>query len=330
MPGAADIVLVVGTGSAGIRHLRTLAALGSIRPIAVPVRAGRVEDLRAQGFDADESLSAALGRKPLGVVVATDTGRHLSDAEACLQVCPVLVEKPLAGNAADASRIAARASTTRNAVHVACCLRFDPGLRWLKQKQAEAGAITHADAECLSWLPSWRPERDHRNTYAARVGEGGVLLDLVHEIDYLSWFLGAPTHVQGVVENRGLVDLPRGVEESARLSLRHASGVESTLRLSYAVRPVSRRLRIWGDRAMLEWDGVARVARVVSSEGRVLEERRWEGPDEMYRAQAETWVASLRGAPSLELVSVEEAVRAVAVCDATRRSSSRSRWEEVA
>ncbi len=35
-----------------------------------------------------------------------------------------------------------------------------------------------------SWLPDWRPDRDYRESYSARLDEGGVLRDLVHEIDY--------------------------------------------------------------------------------------------------------------------------------------------------
>ena len=46
--------------------------------------------------------------------------------------------------------------------------------------------------ECQSWLPYWRPERDYRESYSARADEGGVLRDLVHELDYAIWAFGGP------------------------------------------------------------------------------------------------------------------------------------------
>lgn len=322
-------VLVLGTGSAGVRHLKLLAASGAVRAVAVPVRAARAEELRREGFEAIDDLARALALGPAGAVIATDSGRHVEDAEACLAVCPVLVEKPLAVNAELARRAAASAKRAGHAMHVACCLRFDAGLRWVKERVPQLGRIRHADAECLSWLPAWRPGRDMLAGYAARAGEGGVLLDLVHEIDYLSWMLGAPSDVQGSLENRGIVGLPEGVEETARLSLRHAGGIVSTLRLSYAVRPPTRRLRLWGEEGQLEWNGVDRHARHVDIAGSVIAETRWTGPDEMYRAQADAWLGSLKGRPSPELVGADEGVSAVAVCDAARRASASGRWESV-
>lgn len=323
------VVLVLGTGSAGARHLRLLASLGTVRAVAVPVREARAEELRREGFEADADLSRALALGPAGAIIATDSGRHVEDAERCLERCPVLVEKPLSVDATLARRAATSAARAGRALHVACCLRFDAGLRWVEERVPQLGRVQHADAECLSWLPAWRPGRDVATGYAARPGEGGVLLDLVHEIDYLSWMLGAPSHVQGSLENNGIVGLPASVEETARLSLRHP-GVVSTLRVSYAVRPPSRRLRLWGEQGMLEWNGVERHARQADTSGALVSEIRWPGPEEMYRLQAETWLASLQGRPSPELVRADEGIAAVAICDAARRSSASERWEPVA
>ena len=42
-----------------------------------------------------------------------------------------------------------------------------------------------------SYLPGWRPGTDYRQSYSAqrRLG-GGVLLDVIHEVDYAAWVLG--------------------------------------------------------------------------------------------------------------------------------------------
>lgn len=313
-------IAVVGTGSIGLRHLQVLASLPGIEPVAVPVRRERVHELRDEGRTAEPTLDAARANGVAAVVIASDTGRHVADALAVADL-PRLVEKPIAPSGAEARRLRGAA-----AVHVACVLRFDEGLLWMKERLPRLGRLTLADAECLSWLPSWRPHRDFRAGYAARPGEGGVLLDLIHEIDYCAWLFGAVTNVRAHLENRGVLGLPVEVEESARLELQHASGVCTSVRLSYAVRPTSRRLRVWGEHGELSWDGVARTVVWRDCEGQSLEGHQWSGPHAMYLAQGEAWVASLRGGSARQLATLEEGIHAVAVCDAARASSQLRAW----
>jgi predicted dehydrogenase len=303
-------IVILGTGSIGSRHLRVFRSIPGVRPIAVSTRPGRAAALRAEGYEARETLSEALAERPAGVLVATDTGRHEADAIASLAVCDVLVEKPLAPRAEAGRAIAAAARAAGRRAHVACCLRFDAGLRWLRERLPALGSLYLADVECLSWLPSWRPGREVLALYAAREGEGGVLLDLVHEIDYSLWLFGPARRITARLENHGAVGLPPSVEETACLISEHADGLTVTTRLSYAVRAPSRRLRVFGRAGTLEWDGVARQARRLDSTG----------------AEAES--ASLRG-EATELVDVETGALAVATCDAARRAAWTSRWEPI-
>jgi predicted dehydrogenase len=326
-------VVVLGTGSIGLRHvtvLQSLAAAGeAVQVTAVPSRPERVAELTARGINALATLDEALARRPSGVVVATDTGRHASDAEVCLSVCPVLVEKPMTASGAQATRLVEVARASGHALHVACCLRFDDGLAWAHHRIPELGRPHLLDIECLSWLPSWRPRRDLLSSYSARPGEGGVLLDLIHEIDSCFWFAGPWQSVLAHIENRGLVGLPDTVEETALLTGRHASGLASSVRLSYSVKQPTRRLRMWGERGALEWNGVDRMARLWDAAGEEKERFSWTGPDAMYRAQMRAWLDSLRGEPSPRLVEGKEGAYEVELCDAARRSGSTHRREEI-
>ncbi len=323
-------IAVVGTGSIGLRHLRLLGEVEGVVPVAVPARPQRVAELQAQGIEAVAGIEAALQLELAGAIVATDTGRHAADSEAFLRVCPVLVEKPMAPTAREGERMIEAARAHGRALHVACCLRFDAGLHWAHQRRAAVGPPALLDAECLSWLPTWRPGRDFLSTYSARPGEGGVLLDLVHEIDSCFWFAGPFRALVADLENQGLVGLPKGLEETAAISARHASGLQSTIRLSYAVRPGVRRLRFWGTEGMVEWDGIERRAELRDANGNNQETFSWTGPDDMYRAQRDAWLASLRGEPSPRLVTAADGLHAVKVCDVARRASARGSREEVA
>lgn len=321
------LIVVHGSGSIGIRHARALRELAGVEVIVSPVRSERLLELTGEGFRA-EPIESALARRPNGVVVATDTGRHTEDAlRAIAAGSAVLVEKPLAPNRAAAEMIVREASAAGRDVHVACCLRFDTGLGWIRERLPALGHLRAADAECMSWLPAWRPGRDHREGYAARRNEGGVLLDLVHEIDYSAWLLGRHRRVSALLRS-GVLGLAPGVEETAFLIGVHDDELPMTLRLSYAVQPSTRRLRIWGEHGLLEWDYVGRMARRVDVDGRETDRLSFD-TSTLYSRQAEAWVRSLRKEPVSELVTAREGLLAVAVCDAARAAASSGKWMEV-
>lgn len=321
------LIVVHGSGSIGIRHARVLRELPGVEVIVSPVRSERIAELARDGFRADP-IESALARRPDGVVVATATGRHTEDALRAIQAgSAVLVEKPIAHNLASAETIVRAASATGRDVHVACCLRFDAGMAWIRERLPDLGRLRVADAECMSFLPEWRPGRDHREGYAARRDEGGVLLDLVHEIDYSAWLLGRCRRVSGFLQG-GVLGLGPGVEETAFLIGVHDHELPMTLRLSYAVQPSTRRLRIWGERGLLEWDYVRRMARRFDVEGRETDRLSFD-TSTMYSRQAQAWIRSVRREHVPELVTAREGLLAVAVCDAARAAASSGKWMEV-
>ena len=76
---------------------------------------------------------------------------------------------------------------------VGCNLRFLPSLQRLKDLIAQGviGRIVRASFEAGQWLPDWRPRQDYRKSYSADPDSGGgVLFDLIHEIDAAYWILG--------------------------------------------------------------------------------------------------------------------------------------------
>lgn len=312
-------ICVVGTGSIGLRHLNVLKRMPELRVLASPKRSTRVEELRAMGIECIDP-AADLERFGLdGAVIASDTAQHMVDALMFPPACPLLIEKPVAIDEAAARTLL---SNGRQAAHVACVLRFNPGLTWVRAKLAELGPIQFVDAECFSWLPSWRPSHDYRLAYSSRPAEGGVLRDLIHEIDYLHWLFGPAASVTASVWNTGQLGLAAELDESASATIRTQGGARVALRLSFAMRPASRRLRIWGERGQLTWDGLQRRASHLSSEGSELEAMTWDDSAQMYDDQMASWLRYVREGTSSQLATLADGISALRVVDAIRQSSA--------
>ena len=100
------------------------------------------------------------------------------------------------------------------------------------------------------YLPDWHPNEDYRQGYSAnRPLGGGVLLDLIHEIDLLySWF-GKPD--DGQSHRRHAVDLEIDTEDTAAIVCRFAGGVIGSIQLDYVQRVPLRNGFIIGEAASL-------------------------------------------------------------------------------
>jgi predicted dehydrogenase len=80
---------------------------------------------------------------------------------------------------------------------------------------------------------------------------GGVILDGIHEVDYLSWFFGDVVSVS--CSSAKLSELDIDVEDYAHLNIRHASGVRSEIHLDYLRKYKRRGLEIVGTEGSLIW-----------------------------------------------------------------------------
>lgn len=250
-------------------------------------------------------------------VIASETGRHAADAHAAFALgLDALIEKPLALDAAEARRIAKAAADTGRRAFVACVLRFSASMALFRARLPEVGAPHSVHAECRSYLPGWRPERDYKTGYSADAAQGGVLRDLVHEIDYCGWLFGFADDVSGSCANLGRLGIAS--EETAELRWRLPGGGAVTIGLDYLTRAPRRRLAVHGERGTLEWDAIAGTSTLTLPGKAPLVETAAEDVDARFRAQAEAFLGALDGRADERLASLEDGVRALAACDAAR------------
>lgn len=325
---AAPVVAVAGTGSIGSRHMDVFRRLGA-RVVAVPQRRGRREELEREGVACAGGLREA--RDAFGAeaaVICTDTSRHVADIMEALRCgLHVLCEKPLASSSPAAGGLQEAARAAGRTVFVACCLRFDPGLEAFRNNLADAGDLHSVRIECRSWLPGWHPERPYKESYSARAGEGGALLDLVHEVDYALRFFGLPSRIQGDLINHGLLGIP--VDETAAGTWRVPRGALISMELDFVSRANVRFVRAAGTQGEISYDLVTRTLTRIRP-GRPSRVERIPGAlGDVYETQARAFLDFLAGGLPGELATLEEGMNVLAVCDAWRRSSMTGCMEKV-
>lgn len=297
--------LVVGLGSIGRRHARLLGELG----LEVAAVSRRGDDaLRCHA-----SLADALEREtPHYVVVANETASHrptlLALAEAGF-AGTVLVEKPLF------DRPAPLPEHRFAGLYVGYNLRFHPLIAELKRLVADEPALS-AQVYVGQYLPEWRPGRDYRATASAsRAAGGGVLRDLSHELDYMSWIFGRCRQVAALGGRSGALDIDSDDVQALLLSFERCP--IATAQLNYLDRQVAREIVVNTASRTIRADLVRGTLRVNAEERRFPVER-----DATYLAQHRSALGNGRET----LCTAEEGAATVALIDAAERAAAGRRW----
>ena len=223
------VILVIGTGSIGTRHLGNLTALGA-QAEACSMRAG--------GMDGALARIAAGGLQ--GVVIATETHLRLPLIAACAgQGLPIYVEKPLAFAPAEVAAIYEAAAPVAARSMVGLMMRYHPAFRHLAQ--ADLGDTYAYSFDIGHDVTQWRANWRFADSYAARPDGGGVLLDLCHELDMATClFPAASLHS---VASLGQARYP-GVDFATQVTL--GGPATGMVRMDYLSPQLVRRIDIAG------------------------------------------------------------------------------------
>lgn len=260
-------VLVTGRGSIAQRHVAHLRASRPDVRIGVVARGGPA----AAAFGPCDSVGdfgAGLEWAPDAVIVASVSSRHAGELEACLtRGLPCLAEKPLVTDRPQLARLRAAGAAGR-AVLVGCNLRYLPALRLLGERlrRGDLGKLVRAQLEVGQHLAQWRPTRELASSYSADAAQGGgVVFDLVHEIDMARWLLG-PLSVHAALGGR-LGALPGDADDVHVALLRGAGGAPVTVSLDYLSRRPVRRYSIVCEGGTLDFDLPARRLTLAREDG---------------------------------------------------------------
>ena len=190
----------------------------------------------------------------------------------------VLVEKPLFDMPADIPRNRFRGA------YVAYNLRFHPVIQAIRTRLQGEQPIS-AQFYAGQYLPTWRPGTDYTQSYSARrVAGGGVLRDLSHELDCLTWLFGDCKRVAAIGGHFSHLAIDSDdafsvLAETGRCSM-------ATLQVNYLDRIRKREIVINTDRHALHADLVA-ARLVVDTDTQEFSV----SPDDTYLAQHRAVIA---------------------------------------
>lgn len=249
--------LVVGLGSIGTRHANNLHRLGARHIYALRSRnLAPPAEILSQSLVTVTSWDEALKHGIDAVIVGNPTSLHLGTMKRALESgCHVYVDKPISNTLEGCEEALKLAEAKKLSVLVGCQLRFHPHFEKLEHwvKSGALGRIFSVSADLGEHLPDWHPWEDYRNSYAARKDQGGgVILTLIHELDYLHALFGGFKQVYALGGH--LTPLEINVEDTALISLKSKQGTPIHLRMDYWRKPAVRRVHIVAEKGQVLWD----------------------------------------------------------------------------
>ncbi len=267
--------VILGAGSVGQRHLHNILSLGHEVVAVCDPDPTKLKDVKAisPGTLLTQDETEALGQQADAALICSPTASHIRQArDAIKHGLHVFVEKPLSHTLEFTNDLIAEADAGQRVVLVGCNLRFFPSLKQVKRLLDEGciGRPLAARAQCGYYLPFWHPHNDYRNSYSAnRASGGGVILDSVHEFDYLRWFFGEVTKVfcyAGKVST-----LTIDTEDNADILLHFSSGLIANVHLDYLQRTYRRSCEVIGEEGVIEWDYITQMVSLYGKKDRHVE-----------------------------------------------------------
>ena len=164
--------IIIGGGSIGKRHAQNLNNLNILTRIIDIDEVNNIDNILNEGFD-------------MGLVCTP----NINHIEHCLKLAeynlPIFCEKPFYTNIKGIDNLLSIIKEKKLITMVGCNLRFTPEIKQIDPTTKYINVYFGYD------LKKWRPNTDHLKSYSANKSMGGgVLLDVIHELDYLYYKFG--------------------------------------------------------------------------------------------------------------------------------------------
>ena len=250
-----NFILIIGLGSIGKRHLNNLIDLGYTNIIIV----SKSDTISAEfkRFAVYTDIQKAITENSISHgVICTPTSSHLEDLAILLEnnIANIYLEKPVSHNLNYLNEISSLINKCKRLV-VGYDLHFDPGLIKIKKllDENQMGKIFSINSIVGQYLPDWRPDQNYLKGMSARIDKGGgVMLDLVHEFDYVRWLVGKPKNIACIFQKNP--NLAIETEDLADVLIHFEGNSSGTIHLDYHQKKLVRNCMITCEKGTIFWD----------------------------------------------------------------------------
>ena len=177
--------VIIGYGSIGQRHAKILFDLKLFEKIYIVTK-----QKISSKYQKLNSLKELNKINPDYFLICSETFKHYNQLKYLVENFKkkiIFIEKPLFEKGY-------QLKLNKNIVFVGYNFRFHPVIKFIKIFLKNKKKILSTTVLCGSYLPSWRKNIIYNKSYSSdKKKGGGVLLDLSHEIDYITWILGSFT-----------------------------------------------------------------------------------------------------------------------------------------
>ena len=171
-------ILIIGYGSIGQKHAKILKKFKCIIKV--------LTSQKKIPFKIIKNKKEIIQYNPDYIVISNNTSKHfeyIKFLEKNFEKKIILIEKPI-------SNRYKKIDLKKNKYLVGYNLRFHPVIQFLKNI-IKNKKINFISVNVSSYLPDWRKNINYKKSNSAKKKfGGGLLLELSHELDYITWIFG--------------------------------------------------------------------------------------------------------------------------------------------
>lgn len=327
-----DKVLIVGYGSMGRRYANLLNH--NFPEIEIKILRHRLTNKNIDTKIDTQflfTIEDALNFNPNAAIVANPASHHLEISNILAKKnVHLLIEKPIGSSSKGFDKFLSYCNQNKIIVMTAYNLRFSSSLNEFRNilKREKIGKILSIHAEVGQYLPNWR-DSDYRFSVSAQkeLG-GGVLLELSHEIDYISWIFGKFDWVKADLTTQS--DLDIDVEDNANIIFGILSKsnyqIPGSLKMDFFRHDTTRYCKVIGNNGTLLWNGIKGEVSLFSKNATNWELLYSKLPheEETYLNEIRHFFSSIKNSTS-PLISGKDGLNSVIVVEAIQKSSIKNK-----
>ena len=222
-------ILICGTGSIGKRHINNSQSLNL--EVLIWSRRKNIDDLKNfKNTSIIKNLDEAIITSDC-VIVATATNYHDIIISRVMKFNkPIYIEKPISNKINIINKL--KKYDQKNIIHNGFQFRYHPNLIFFKKKidKMLIKNIYFYNFNMGFRLDRWRKKSNYRHSYSGKQKQGGgVILDLIHQIDIAIWYFGSVDKIQCIKNKRGNYNI--NVENVAHIIMKHKNGITGVINL---------------------------------------------------------------------------------------------------